>query len=57
MLTIQNWMKAAEAAGVNEDFFIFRQKQLSEIFPWEFIDSGIAKEALWAEYQEALTCA
>jgi radical SAM superfamily enzyme YgiQ (UPF0313 family) len=57
MLTVQDWIKAAEAAGVNEDFFIFRQKQLSEIFPWEFIDTGIEKEALWAEYQEALAIA
>jgi radical SAM superfamily enzyme YgiQ (UPF0313 family) len=57
MLTVQDWMKAAEAAGVNKDFFIFRQKQLSEIFPWEFIDTGIEKEALWAEYQEALAIA
>lgn len=55
MLTVRDWMKAAEAAGVNKDFFIFRQKQRSEIFPWDFIDSGSDKEKLWEEYQEALS--
>ncbi|MCG2722627.1 MAG: radical SAM protein [Thermodesulfovibrionales bacterium] len=55
MLTVRDWMKAAEAAGVNKDFFIFRQKGLSEIFPWDFIDSGADKEKLWEEYQEALS--
>jgi radical SAM superfamily enzyme YgiQ (UPF0313 family) len=51
----QDWRKAAEASGIKEDFYIFRKKELNEILPWDFIDVGIKKEALWAEYQEALS--
>jgi radical SAM superfamily enzyme YgiQ (UPF0313 family) len=49
-----DWRKAAEAAGVSEDFYIFRRKEFTEALPWDFIDVGIEKEKLWAEYQEAL---
>ncbi|MEW6570618.1 MAG: radical SAM protein [Nitrospirota bacterium] len=52
---IQDWMKAAESAGINKDFYIFRKKDFDEILPWDFIDVDISKEKLWAEYQEALS--
>jgi radical SAM superfamily enzyme YgiQ (UPF0313 family) len=34
--------------------FIYRQKDFSEHLPWDFIDAGVTKEHLWAEYQQAL---
>jgi radical SAM superfamily enzyme YgiQ (UPF0313 family) len=55
-LKSQDWRKAAEAAGIREDFYIFRKKEFNENLPWDFIDVGIKKDTLWAEYQEALTC-
>jgi radical SAM superfamily enzyme YgiQ (UPF0313 family) len=51
----QDWIKATEAAGLSKDFYIFRKKEFSEILPWDFIDMGVAKEKLWAEYQEAIS--
>jgi hypothetical protein len=30
-----------------------RQRSIDEILPWEFIDVGIPKELLVAEYQKA----
>jgi radical SAM superfamily enzyme YgiQ (UPF0313 family) len=51
----QDWIKAAETAGVNKDFYIFRKREFSEILPWDFIDMGMTKDKLWAEYQEALS--
>ena len=50
----QDWQKTAESAGINKDYYIFRKKELHETLPWDFIDMGISKEKLWAEYQEAL---
>lgn len=50
-----DWMKAAEASGINMDFYIFRKKDVREILPWDFIDIGITKEKLWKEYQEAIS--
>lgn len=56
MLRIHEWRKAAETAGIKEEFYIFRKKEFNEILPWDFIDIGVEKEGLWAEYQEALSC-
>ena len=33
---------------------IFRKKDVSEILPWDFIDTGIDREHLWEEYGRAL---
>jgi radical SAM superfamily enzyme YgiQ (UPF0313 family) len=49
-----DWRKAAAAAGIKEELYIFRKKEFNEILPWGFIDIGIEKEKLWAEYQKAL---
>lgn len=54
MSSIQDWRKAVETTGIKEDFYIFRKKEFQEILPWDFIDVGIRKDRLWAEYQEAL---
>jgi radical SAM superfamily enzyme YgiQ (UPF0313 family) len=51
----QDWIKAAETAGINKDFYVFRKKEFDEILPWDFIDMGTTKDKLWAEYQEALS--
>ena len=53
MQRMNDWRKAAEFQGLNKDFYLFRRKEFEEILPWDFIDSGISKEKLWAEYQEA----
>jgi radical SAM superfamily enzyme YgiQ (UPF0313 family) len=54
-LRLQDWKKAAGASEIKEEFYIFRKKEFNEMLPWDFIDIGIDKEKLWAEYQEALS--
>jgi radical SAM superfamily enzyme YgiQ (UPF0313 family) len=36
------------------DYFVFRQKDISENLPWDFIDTGVSKEKLWEEYRKAV---
>jgi len=55
MSHVHDWIKAADVAGLNKDSYIFRKKEFNEILPWDFIDMGISKDTLWAEYQEALS--
>ena len=55
MLKGQDWLKAAEASGIDKDFYISRKKEFDEILPWDFIDMGIPKDKLWDEYQNALS--
>jgi radical SAM superfamily enzyme YgiQ (UPF0313 family) len=55
MREISEWTKAVDLSGLSKDFFIFRKKEFQEILPWDFIDMGIEKEALWKEYQKAIS--
>ncbi len=49
-----DWKRAFKEVDINPDFYVYRQRHPEEIFPWDFIDHGIKKEHLFAEYQEAL---
>lgn len=55
MLTTKEWSAAAAKAGIEKNFYIHRRKESDELLPWDFIDMGITKEQLWAEYREALS--
>lgn len=54
MVKTDDYKVACSQAGVSMDFYIFREKGFNEILPWDFIDTGISKEKLWAEYAEAI---
>jgi radical SAM family uncharacterized protein len=49
-----DWGKALRETSVNPDFFVYRTRDLDEIFPWDFIDHGISKETLKKEYLKAM---
>jgi hypothetical protein len=49
-----NWMRALKEVNINADFYVYRQKDLDEILPWDIIEIGVPKKALIKEYQKAL---
>jgi len=49
-----NWPKAFKEVNVNPDFYVYRYKSTDEILPWDFIDHGISKQYLIAEYKKAM---
>ena len=49
-----NWPKTLKASGIKADFFVLRERAYDEIFPWDFIDHGIRKSYLLAEYRKAM---
>ena len=49
-----NWVRAVREVPLNPDFYVYRQRSREELFPWDFIDHGVAKDSLWHEYQKAL---
>jgi hypothetical protein len=51
---IDDWRKACAPAGIDTEFYLFRQRDLHETLPWDFIDNYITKEKLWTEYEKAL---
>lgn len=48
------WMEAMDEAGLDPDFYAYRQREKDEILPWEHLDVGVSKKYLWQEYQQAL---
>jgi radical SAM superfamily enzyme YgiQ (UPF0313 family) len=57
LLTVQkysgNWKKALKEVDINPDFYVYRQKSLEEILPWDIFEMGISKKALAADYKKA----
>jgi radical SAM superfamily enzyme YgiQ (UPF0313 family) len=49
-----NWPEAIRTVNVNPEFYVYREREREELFPWDFIDHGVSKEYLWHEYQQAL---
>jgi radical SAM superfamily enzyme YgiQ (UPF0313 family) len=49
-----DYRKAYADAGINPDYYIFRERAFDEVLPWDFIDIGTSKERLWDEYCTAL---
>jgi radical SAM family uncharacterized protein len=48
------WMSAAEKVGVDVGWYTTREREESEVLPWDHLDSGLDKEWLWSDWQDAL---
>ncbi len=48
------WMSAFETCGLDPDFYAYRQPAKDEILPWDHIFSGVTKDYLRSEYEQAL---
>jgi hypothetical protein len=49
-----DWSRALRETNLNPDFYVYRRRDLDEIFPWDFIDHGVSKEILKKEYLKAM---
>jgi radical SAM superfamily enzyme YgiQ (UPF0313 family) len=50
----ERWMTAAATVGVDVDWYTTRERGELEVLPWDHLDSGLDKEWLWADWQDAL---
>ncbi|GAA1374905.1 TIGR03960 family B12-binding radical SAM protein [Catellatospora chokoriensis] len=41
--------------GVDLEWFTTREREQSEVLPWDHLDSGLDKDWLWQDWQDALT--
>ena len=52
------WRTAAEEAlagtGVDLDWFTTRERAYDEVLPWDHLDSGLDKDWLWQDWEDAL---
>nr|WP_033401538.1 TIGR03960 family B12-binding radical SAM protein [Actinopolyspora mortivallis] len=56
--SFDRWVSAAAEVlpplGVDLDWFTTRERSEDEILPWDHLDSGLDKEWLWTDWQDAL---
>ncbi|KEI44146.1 TIGR03960 family B12-binding radical SAM protein [Saccharopolyspora rectivirgula] len=56
--SFERWVRCAEEElapyGVDLDWFTTRERTQDEVLPWDHLDSGLEKEWLWADWQDAL---
>ncbi|GAA6526543.1 TIGR03960 family B12-binding radical SAM protein [Intrasporangium sp. DVR] len=54
----ERWMAAAERALADEPvdvaWYTTRERDQNEVLPWDHLDSGLDKDWLWEDWQEAL---
>jgi radical SAM superfamily enzyme YgiQ (UPF0313 family) len=52
------WMKGTEqglaGTGVDLDWFTTRERGYAEVLPWDHLDSGLDKDWLWQDWEDAL---
>jgi radical SAM family uncharacterized protein len=48
------WMNAAETVGVDVAWYTTRERDADEVLPWDHLDSGLDKQWLWDDWQDAL---
>ena len=50
----EKWMEALDIAGIDLAFYNLRERSLDEVFPWDFIDTGVTKDFLKREWKRAM---
>ena len=52
------WVAACEVAlagtGVDLDWYTTREREYAEVLPWDHLDSGLDRDWLWEDWQDAL---
>lgn len=49
----EKWMQAFENTGVDPEFYTLRERETSELLPWDFIEIGVSKKFLEHEWERA----
>jgi radical SAM superfamily enzyme YgiQ (UPF0313 family) len=49
-----NWRAAVAEAGVDADFYIFRDRSADAVLPWDIIDGGMKTSFFKSEFEKAL---
>jgi radical SAM family uncharacterized protein len=50
-------VRAFEGTGIDLDWYTVRERDYDEVLPWDHLDSGLDKEWLWSDWEDALAVA
>ena len=55
----ERWVEACRRAlvDVDLDWYTTREREYDEVLPWDHLDSGLDKDWLWADWEDALAIA
>ena len=51
--SLQSWLEAFEACGIDPAFYANRRRSFDEVLPWDHLDYGVTKEFLRRECERA----
>ncbi len=51
----EDWKAAMRDVSINPDFYVLRERDEDEIFPWDFIDLGLDKGAMYRRYLKIMS--
>ncbi|MDF2673650.1 MAG: family B12-binding radical protein [Clostridiales bacterium] len=49
----EKWMEAFRECNIDPEFYVYRNRDVDEILPWDFIDVGVSKKYLQIEFDKA----
>jgi radical SAM superfamily enzyme YgiQ (UPF0313 family) len=49
-----NWSQTLKNSPIDTADYVTRPRARDELLPWDFIETGVARDFLWREYQRAL---
>ena len=52
--SLERWQEAFAECGVDPAFYAYRRRKKDEIMPWDMISSGVTREYLWREHENAV---
>ena len=52
--SLERWLEAFDECGVDPAFYAYRRREKDEMMPWDMISSGVTKEYLWREHENAV---
>lgn len=52
--SLERWQEAFAECGVDPAFYAYRRREKDEIMPWNMISSGVTREYLWREHENAV---
>lgn len=54
MFSYERWRESLEEAGLDPTFYVERERDEDEFFPWEHLHAGVTRDFLWSEYEKSL---
>lgn len=51
--SFEKWMDAFRECNIDPEFYAYRNREINEILPWDFIDVGVSKKYLQIEFERA----